>query len=80
VPRPKLSLTAAVGLAIRDTRKEQGLSQDILADGAATHRNYIGQIERGEVSTSIKNVEAIAKALRIPASELVARAERLLNG
>ena len=33
-------------------------------------RTYVGGIERGERNVSLKNVEKIALALRIPLSEL----------
>lgn len=54
-----------VGLKIRIIREEQGLSQQELGELASLHRAYIGQIERGEKSIGLKNLEKIAKALGV---------------
>jgi hypothetical protein len=35
-----------------------------------TQRTYVGGIERGERNVALVNIEKIAKALRIPVSEL----------
>jgi transcriptional regulator with XRE-family HTH domain len=42
--------------------------------------NHVGQIERGELVPTLKNIELIALALKTRPSELVAMAERLANG
>ncbi|HUJ09944.1 MAG TPA: helix-turn-helix transcriptional regulator [Verrucomicrobiae bacterium] len=72
-------LLRAFGLALRQERERLGVSQDVLADLAGLHRTYIGSVERGERNLSLKNIVAIARALGIPASELVERAESLLQ-
>ena len=36
------------------------------------HRTYIGAIERGEQNVSLLNIVAIATALHVPVSDLVA--------
>lgn len=58
------------GKSIRKRRIERGLSQEKLAFLTNMHRTYIGSIERGERNPSLKNIEAIAKALDIDLSEL----------
>jgi transcriptional regulator with XRE-family HTH domain len=60
-----------VGFNIRRMREEKGLSQEKLAALADLHRAYIGQIERGEKNIGLKNLEKIAKALRVHIKELL---------
>jgi transcriptional regulator with XRE-family HTH domain len=59
-----------VGLNIRKLREDKGLSQEKLAALADLHRTYIGQIERGEKNLGLRNLEKIAKALRVNIKEL----------
>ncbi len=54
-----------VGLNIRRTRENAGLSQERLAALADLHRAYIGQIERSEKNIGLKNLEKIANTLII---------------
>ena len=54
-----------VGFNIRRIREERGLSQEKLAAIADLHRAYVGQIERGEKNIGLKNLEKIAKALKV---------------
>jgi len=54
-----------VGFNIRKIREEKGLSQKQLGTLGGLHRAYIGQIERGEKNIGLKNLEKIAKALRV---------------
>lgn len=60
-----------VGLNIRRIREEKGLSQEKLAFQAELHRAYIGQIERGEKNIGLKNLEKIAKALKVSVKDLL---------
>ncbi|MCL5073502.1 MAG: helix-turn-helix domain-containing protein [Actinobacteria bacterium] len=59
-----------LGKRIRRLRREQKISQEKLAEKAGIHRTYMGKIERGESNPPIHTVEKIAKALKIPISEL----------
>jgi len=43
------------------------------------HRGYYGDVERGERNVSLANILKIAAALEIPASQILARAEKLLS-
>ena len=65
----------ASGAAVRARRLELGLSQDALAELAAVHRNYLGEVERGERNVALTNILQIARALKTPAADLVAAAE-----
>ena len=60
-----------VGFNIRKVREEKGLTQEKLAALADLHRAYIGQIERGEKNIGLKNLEKIAKALRVDVKGLL---------
>lgn len=53
------------------------LSRQTLADKAGLHQTYVGMIERGMSNPSLDAANAIAEALGIPFSKLVAAAERL---
>jgi len=65
----------ALGQAVRDLRAGRGISQEDLAHLSGMHRTYLGGIERGERNVSYTNLKRLARALDVPASELLARAE-----
>jgi transcriptional regulator with XRE-family HTH domain len=60
-----------VGFNIRRIREEKALTQRQLGKLAGLHRAYIGQIERGEKNIGLKNLERIAKALRVHPRQLL---------
>lgn len=60
-----------VGLNIKRIRVNAGLSQERLAALADLHRAYIGQIERGEKNIGLKNLEKIAKGLKVNIKDLL---------
>jgi transcriptional regulator with XRE-family HTH domain len=60
-----------VGFNIRKIREAKGLTQTQLGKLAGLHRAYVGQIERGEKNMGLKNLQRIAKALRIHPRELL---------
>jgi transcriptional regulator with XRE-family HTH domain len=61
---------------LRSLRTEAGLSQEELADLAGLHRTYVGSVERGERNISLRNVEKLAKVLKVDPSELLREADR----
>ncbi|MBN1391273.1 MAG: helix-turn-helix transcriptional regulator [Sedimentisphaerales bacterium] len=63
-------ICARVGFSIREIRVEKNLSQEQLANLADLHRAYVGQIERGEKNIGLRNLEKIAKALKVSIKEL----------
>jgi transcriptional regulator with XRE-family HTH domain len=60
----------ALGETIRSLRKEAGLSQEVLAERADLHHNYVGELERGEKAATVDTLVKIAKALKLRVSDL----------
>lgn len=54
------------GLNLKTLRLEKDLSQEKLAELSELHRTYISSIELGKRNVSLKNIEAISKALGVP--------------
>jgi transcriptional regulator with XRE-family HTH domain len=67
----------AFGAALRRIRLKRGLSQQRLADQSGYHRTYIGLLEAGQKSPSLRTIFNLATALQVKPSELVKGAERL---
>ena len=67
----KQSILIKFGERVRETRKDNGLSQEELAHKADLHRTYIGMIERAEKNITLINIEKIAKALEVNIKELI---------
>ena len=59
------------GKRVREERIKKKLSQEQLAEKAGVHRTYIGMIERAEKNITLKNIDRIAKALRVSISHLM---------
>lgn len=57
-----------LGAAIRDVRKRRKMTQAELAAEAGLASNSVAILERGERGFSMKTLNALAKALRVPAS------------
>ena len=62
----------SIGARVWYHRKQNGLSQEELADQAETSRVYISHIERGEVAPSLKVLVSIANVLNVSADDLLA--------
>lgn len=58
-------LVKRVGERLRNIRTEKGLSQGDIAKALKVHRSYISGIERGIRNPTIKNIERLAKVLKI---------------
>ena len=70
MPRERQQLKV-IGNAIRDCRKQAGISQEELAERADLHPNYVGKIERGEQWISLHALLRVAKALGVRVRDLV---------
>lgn len=71
----KRDVRLCFGLAVRKRRQELNLSQEELAEKAALHRTYIGDIERGKRNVSLVNIAKLAKALNLSIADLFAAYE-----
>jgi len=59
------------GKNLRKYRTNLGLSQEKFAEMCDLHRTYISDIERGQRSISLGNVQKIADALKIEPYKLL---------
>jgi transcriptional regulator with XRE-family HTH domain len=64
----------ALGSAIRDVRKQQGVSQEKLALLAEIDRSYMGRIERGDNNVAVLTLMKIGQALNISMADLMSKA------
>ena len=76
IPAPRTA-EDLFGQVLREVRKTRGLSQEELAFESGYHPTYIGQLERGKKSPSLRAIMRLAKALGAPGSELLHRLEVL---
>lgn len=68
----------AFGAILREIRTSRSISQEALSFEGGFHRTYIGQLERGEKSPSLRTLFKLARALGVRPSELVRRTEESL--
>ncbi len=59
-----------LGKKVRSLRTEADLTQEIVAEMTGLDRTYISGIERGVRNPSLKNIEKLAKALKVTISDL----------
>ena len=69
----------AFGLILRYLREQAGDSQDAFAHRTGYHRNYIGQLERGEKSPSLSALFDLSDALGLRPSQMLERVEKRLG-
>jgi transcriptional regulator with XRE-family HTH domain len=70
----RLAPEKRIGLALRAARQEKDWSQEELSFECGLHRTYIGAVERGEKNLTLKNLVKVAKALDVPASQIMMNA------
>jgi transcriptional regulator with XRE-family HTH domain len=63
-------------VVLRRLRQNKGLSQDSFAHQTGYHRNYVGQLERGEKSPSLNALFDFAGSFGMKPSELLRLMER----
>jgi HTH-type transcriptional regulator/antitoxin HipB len=54
---------SAIGRALRDRRRELGLTQEELADLAAVSVRFLGDLERGKPTVRFDRLLAVARTL-----------------
>jgi len=66
------SIEVRFGLRIRELRKRRGWNQQDFAFRAGLDRTYVGTIERGEKSATLRTIRKLSLALEVPLSEIFA--------
>ncbi len=70
-------LLRALGLAVRECRKQRHLSRAELAGATGVTAERIGALERGQLNPSYQLLLALADALGVGVGVLMVRAEEL---
>lgn len=73
------SRAQAFGDALRDLRRERGLSQEAAALACEIDRAHFGKIERGHKNPTLATIWKITDALGTQPSDVLRRAERLIG-
>ena len=68
----------AFGEVIQKLRADKGLTQEALALEAGTERSHISALERAEKGPSLGTILRLARALNMPAGELIRLVEQKL--
>ncbi len=72
------ALRISLGRVVRSERYRRGYTnQEVFAEDAGMHKNYIGSVERGERNVSLHVLVRLANALDMPLSHLIREAEEL---
>jgi transcriptional regulator with XRE-family HTH domain len=69
--RKSPSLIQTFARNLHAARLRASLTQEQLAELAGLHRTYVGSVERGERNVSLQNIERLASALGVEATELL---------
>ncbi|MHB8348729.1 MAG: helix-turn-helix domain-containing protein [Acidiferrobacterales bacterium] len=64
-------LRRRVGERVRQLRTARRWSQEVLAELAGVHRNYIGHLERAEINVGLVNLARVAESLSVTVGQLV---------
>lgn len=59
-----------LGSAIRELRRERGVSQESLARKARLARTYLIGVETGDRNPTLQNISRLANALGVPIADL----------
>jgi transcriptional regulator with XRE-family HTH domain len=65
------------GRAIREIRKEAGLTQEQVAEVGGLHHTGISHLESGRRNPNLDTLKAVAKGLGVPRWYLMAAEERI---
>jgi transcriptional regulator with XRE-family HTH domain len=65
------------GTVLREIRRDRGFSQEELAFESGYHATYIGQLERGQKSPSLRTIMNLSIALGTPGSEMLRKVESI---
>lgn len=74
MPSKKSAACQALGIAIRETRREREVGQEAFARYAGLDRSYVGAVERGEFNVTLDTILKLAAGLHMKPSRLLRRA------
>jgi len=66
-----MDICRRVGQNVRKFRQAKGWSQEEFADECGLHRTYVSGVERGVRNPTVTVLHKIAKALKVPAGQLL---------
>jgi transcriptional regulator with XRE-family HTH domain len=66
----RTSVNQKLGKNLKRIRNEKGVTQEKLQELSGLDRGYISGVERGVRNPSIRNIERLAKALKISISDI----------
>ena len=78
--RERFGPAVAFGAALRERRKELGLSQERFAAKAKLDRTYVGGLERGERNPTLRVIWRLAEALEMRPGDLVRMSDKKALG
>ena len=78
--RNALELSDAFARVVQKQREAKKISRAALAEKAGLHQTYIGLLERGLRSPNLDTAKAIAAALGVSLSQIVADSEQIQKG
>jgi transcriptional regulator with XRE-family HTH domain len=77
--RRRSEFSDAFAFVLQRHREAKKMSRQVLAQKAGLHQTYIGMIERGLSNPSLDTACALAEALEISFSKLIAETEKSRN-
>jgi transcriptional regulator with XRE-family HTH domain len=75
-----IDISEVVARLVADVRRREGLTTDELAERAGVHETYIGLVERKARQPTLAAAANLAEALGLSLSDLVAEAEKDVDG
>jgi transcriptional regulator with XRE-family HTH domain len=76
---PSPTPQAALGLAVKARRGELEITQEQLANDTDLHQRWLSNVETGKRNPSYGSLKRLAAGLKLPTSQLIARAEQIEN-
>lgn len=78
MPRPQgdPTLCADFAVLVRSARTSRGITQQVLSDLTGLDRTSISRLEQGDVNPTLTTIGAIATALQMSITELLAGLDR----